>query len=314
MTAGVRSALEVQALAQRQADEGDSSLAEFCACCGEDELTALVRGAIAVIEAPRALAFKTSCRMDLLKRAASEAACVCKGIWIPGARNVLEWQGEDVGRFCQDVCRALDLGACRGVNISIVGAPGSGKSMIFEPLDKIMKVMGKPEAKSSFPFANVVGSQLLLWSEYKHKDSIVLFEDLLALLAGERLEIRIPHRGNESFRNTVPMIFTSNSPLVVVREDPVAMEYLNAAMSERFCARTWTNPIPHASRDASFPKCPCCCATFLLLNRECPLAVLSFAALAARLPAPNSLGGRSPRDSFPIEWLSLQKFIKASWQ
>ncbi len=127
--------------------------------------------------------------------------------------------------------------------------------------------MGKPEAKSSFPLANAMSADILLWNEYKHKDSIVLFEDVLALIAGERMEIRVPHRVNESYRNTAPLIFTSNTPLTVLRDDPVAMTRLNGAMDERFCTRSWSNPIPQHRRDPTFPKCPRCCAMFYLMNR-----------------------------------------------
>ena len=103
---------------------------------------------------------------------------------------------QDVPKFCQDVCLALDLGAKRGTNMAIIGPPGCGKSMLFESFDKILSVMGKPEAKSTFPLAGVLDAHALVWQEYKHKDSIVLFEDLLALTVGQRLEIRVPHRSN----------------------------------------------------------------------------------------------------------------------
>lgn len=267
VASGVRTALEVQAMAASKSDKGDARLAEFCTSCGEDKLAELVHSAVGVIEAPKMLAMKMSTRMDLLRRAASEAECTCQGVWSQGARAVLCHQGESISRFCQDVCRALEFGACRGFNIAVIGDPGCGKSMLFEPFDAIYAVVGKPEAKSTFPLANVLTSHLLIWNEWKHKDSIVLFEDLLALLAGERMEIRVPHQSNKSHRNTAPMIFTSNPPLAVVREDPVAMARVNKAMAERFCTRTWTNPIPEHERNPHFPKCPRCCAAFYLMSR-----------------------------------------------
>ena len=242
-------------------------MAEFCTNCGEDKLGDLVRSAVAVLEAPKVLALKTSSRMDLLRRAASEMSCTCEGVWMPGARQVLENQGEDVGQFCRDVCRAFELGARRGVNMAIIGEPGCGKSMIFEPFDLIFVVMGKPEGKSSFPLGNVLDAQVLLWQEYKHKDSTVQFEDILAICAGERMEIRVPAKKNQSHRNTAPMFYTCNTELQVVREDPVEMSRLNGAMQERFCTRRWLNPIPMEKRRADFPRCGCCCAKFLLVNR-----------------------------------------------
>ncbi len=138
---GARSAIEVQAIAQSNSDKGDHRLAEFCTSCTEDKLAELVRSAVAVIEAPQQLALKSSTRMDRLRRAAADAECCCNGVWMHGAQSVLVHQGENVPAFCRDVCRALELGACRGVNIAIIGEPGCGKSMLFEPFDRIFKVI-----------------------------------------------------------------------------------------------------------------------------------------------------------------------------
>lgn len=219
------------------------------------------------LSAAQVLALRTSSRMDLLRSAARDGSCTCQGVWAPGALQVLQHAGEDVPKFCQDMCRALELGACRGVNMAIIGEPGCGKSMLFEPLDLIFSVMGKPEGKSTFPLACVPEVHLLVWHEYAHKDSIVLFEDLLALTVGERVEIRQPHRKNLSHRNTAPMFLSCNSPLTVVREDVAVMTRLNQAMEERFCTRRWTRPIPLEARRADFPRCGRCCAGFFLMNR-----------------------------------------------
>ena len=185
----VRSVLDIQVLASARAKDGDTKLAEFCTSCGEDQLEELVRSAVAVVDAPKTLALKTSSRLDILRRAATEGTCACSGVWGPAALRLLQHHGEDVAAFCQHVVRALDVGACRGVNMAIIGETGCGKSMIFESMDAIFAVMGKPEGKSTFPLAGVLEAQMMVWHEYKHKDSIVLFEDLLALTVGERFEV-----------------------------------------------------------------------------------------------------------------------------
>ena len=267
VAAGYTTALEVQDKAFDLASKGDCGLAEFCTIVGEEKLEDLVRSAVAITTAPKELALKGSSRMELLRMAARTGVCKCGGVWAPGAVKVLEHQGEDISRFCQDVCRALDLGAKRGTNMAIIGEPGCGKSMVFEPLDEILTVMGKPDSKSTFPLAGVLTAHALVWQEYKHKDSIVLFEDLLAVLCGERLEIRVPHKKNVSHRNSAPMFYSSNSMLLVRRDDPVEMQRLNSAMSERFCTRTWTKPIPYEDRILDFPRCGRCCANFYLTCR-----------------------------------------------
>ena len=139
--------------------------------------------------------------------------------------------------------------------------------MPFESFDSIFEVMGKPESKSSFPLQGLLEAQLILWQDWKHKDSTILFEDLLSMTVGERMNIRVPCKPNKPFRNESSMFYTSNSPLYVVRHDPAEMMRLNQAMDERFCTRVWKFPFPKADRIPDFPRCSCCCAIFYLKYR-----------------------------------------------
>ena len=263
----VGSVLELQALACEEAAKGNTRLAEFCTSMGPEKLGQFVASASSVLAAPASLALRQASRLDLLRRAASEKPCVCDGRWVPGAAWVLQNNREDITTFCRDVCTALELGAKRGTNIAIVGAPGCGKSMLLEPFVQIFKVMGTPESKSSFSLAGALAAQLLLWQDYKHNDSTILFEDVLSMLVGELIEVRIPHQMNVPFENASPLFYTSNSMLRVARPDPAEADRLNIAMAERFRVRQWYVPIPSAQRQAAFPKCARCCAHFYLTYR-----------------------------------------------
>ena len=263
----VGSALELQALACAEAAKGDTRLAHFCTSMGAEKVGQLVRSAASVLEAPAALRACQASRMDLLRDAASQKPCICNGKWIRGALMVLENNRENVNAFCRDVCKALEVGALRGTNIAIVGEPGCGKSMLFEPFGDIFKVMGKPQKKSSFSLTNALDAHILLWQDYKHHEETVGFEDLLSLIVGEQVEVRVPHQANTPFRNKAPLFYTSNSMLRVTREDPQETAKLNAAMHERFCYREWRTPIPHWMRQSDFPRCARCCAQFYLTYR-----------------------------------------------
>ena len=157
--------------------------------------------------------------------------------------------------------------ARRGTNMAIIGEPGCGKSMLFEALDLTSNVMGKRDSKSACPLSGVIDAHILVCQEYYHKGGLVFFEDLLALLAGERMEIRAPHRKNVSHRNTAPMFYSSNSLLAVRRDGPARMQLLNKAMCERFSIRRWQWPIPKEHRQMDFPRCGRCCAHFFFVNR-----------------------------------------------
>ena len=264
---GVRTVTELQALASQAARMGDTRLAEFCVSVGEEKLRPAIDNAVSVLNAPQALVVQGSSRMDLMRRAAVAKPCTCQGVWIPGAQLVLQNNNESITAFCVTVCQALEMGALRGTNIALVGVPGSGKSMLFEPFDGIFNVMGKPERGSTFPLAGATDAHVLLWQDWKHDDRTVLFEDLLSFLVGERINVRVPHQRNLPFRNTSPLFYTSNSFLRVARDDPALTAELNAAMEERFTTRIWRTPLPMHLRVTDFPRCSRCCATFYLMHR-----------------------------------------------
>ena len=137
--------------------------------------------------------------------------------------------------------------------------------MLFEPFDGIFTVMGKPQNNSSFALAGVLDAHVLLWQDWKHNDSTILFEDVLSLIVGERIDIRIPHAKNVSVRNSAPLFYTSNTPLSVGRraESLEQLIRLNRAMAERFCTRVWRIPLPMADRLTQLPRCSRCCANFI---------------------------------------------------
>ena len=264
---GVRTVLDLKALACKSASQGDTRLAEFCTAMGDEKLNQAIQNALGVLAAPQLQLVQGASRMELLRHAAINGPCRCQGVWVPGALRVLENNGENAAQFCKDVCRALEVGARRGTNVAVVGEPGCGKSMLFESFDGIFSVMGKPQRGSSFPLASAIDADVLLWQDWKHDDATVLFEDMLSFLVGERIDIRVPHQKNVSFRNTSPLFYTSNSFLQVTRRDAALAQRLNDAMAERFTTRVWTKPLPPIERVADFPQCAKCCANFYLMYR-----------------------------------------------
>ena len=136
---GVRQALVLQAKAEETARSGDDALAKFCTSHGTLRLQEHLNAAWAVLDAPKKLQAPPT-RIEKLRDCALSRQCTCGGVWKAGAALVLQDDPEDTALVGRDVCCALAVGARRGVHMGIVGVPGCGKSMLFQPLEDIFEL------------------------------------------------------------------------------------------------------------------------------------------------------------------------------
>ena len=222
----------------------------------------MIAAATRVIDSDKRAAEAQLTRLEKLQRAASEEPCVCGGIWFPGAEQILERNGIDAPRFRRAFRLAFDTGARRGLNIALVGQGGSGKSSLIEPLEGIFETGGKPQRGSSFPFTNAVSADLLLWQDYRHSESTVCFTDLLSVLVGETIEVRVPGCPNQKWKNNAPMIYSGRAALQCGFQDEQEKEDYDNMMRDRFTLFRFTTRVPNA--DPNHPKCMRCCAEFFL--------------------------------------------------
>ena len=266
-TGGFRHALALQAHAETVARHGDTALAQFCTSHGTARLQEHLNAAWAVLDAPR-LCAPAPTRIEKLRQCALQGECVCHGVWKAGAAFVLANNGEDPRLFGRDVCRALALGAKRGVHIGLVGEPGCGKSMLLQPLEIIYQSMAPPEDGSTFPLAGALDAEILLWQDFEYNSKTVNFTDLLRLLVGERVGVRIPREPNRALNNTSPLFYSALEKIVPHMRGVAAGTFARKAlaMDERFTMRFWTKPLPLHRRVADFPHCAPCFASFMLEN------------------------------------------------
>ena len=280
-----RSVLDVQLYANEEAANGNGALAEYCTRNGH-KLQGMLDSAIAVMDAPQKSLDAKLTRVEKLQRAAQTLPCQCGGRWAPGAANVLQWNSISVDVFCNAVCRALQLGAVRHVNIACIGPKGCGKSTLLESLELIFQCHAKPEGGSTFAAGDLPQYDIMLWQDYEHEEGTIRFTDFLSLLCGESLGIRAPCQLNKKFRNTIPCFLSSPGPVVCGRRDAVKAATLDGMMQERFTTFSFWNPVPMQNRIVDFPKCGRCCAAFYLrgLNQNASSSDSPVAAASAVLP------------------------------
>ena len=263
---GIRTSTELLAYACEAATNGDRRFAEYCTVVGS-VLQNNLDAAWAVHDAPSRLASMVPDRIARLRQAA-QGTCTCDGVWVPGALKIINNNGDTATQFGHDVFRALAIGARRGVNMAIIGPPGIGKSMLFDSLDEVFAVMGKPQRDCSYPLAGVLDADVLLWQEFAWSPKVCAWDDLLNLMCGEKLGIRVPHAKPVQHRNKSPMFYTARQPLTMNCLDPIAMLEYNQAMTERFNIRVWSKTLPCEERHLAFPRCGACFSKFVLEHEQ----------------------------------------------
>jgi hypothetical protein len=260
-----RTATELRVLACSEAGQGRTALAEWCTRKG-GSLQELIDNAWCIIDAPVEAKRERATRLQVLQVAADTAPCVCDGSWQAAASLILSTNGICPDDFAKAIHRALDLGAVRGAHVACIGRGGCGKSTLLESLEDIFRCAEKPQIGSTFPLTNVIGSDVLLWQDYAHEEKTIAFTDLLGLLTGESIGIRVPGRPNTKFRNPAPLFYSGRCEIRSGLRDMDAARMYDERMQERFGIFRFTTPVPFSKRKV-IKQCAKCFARFVLCGR-----------------------------------------------
>jgi hypothetical protein len=171
---------DLEALAEKMAEEGDRSLARYVSKNAQ-KVPAQIMSALKISGAGAKAAEMKKTRIQKLTEVSTEVACICGGAWPPAAESILRNNGHVVSEWKVDVCLSLILGAARGYNLACVGNGGCGKSFLMEPYEMIFNTAAKPSAGSTFPLMHLMGCELILWQDYKHSQMTVDWSDLLCV-------------------------------------------------------------------------------------------------------------------------------------
>ena len=127
--------------------------------------------------------------------------------------------------------------------------------------------MPPPEDGSTFPLSGVLDVGILFWQDFEYNSRTLNYMDLLRILVGERVGVRIPGEKNVCVNNSAPLFYSALEKIAPnQRMSHASYARKSLAMDERFVIREWYRPLPVADRVADFPHCAPCFAGFMLDN------------------------------------------------
>ena len=214
---GCRTVKKLQRFAAREADAGRPALLDFV--LGQKDLRAFILQCLSI----QAAANMDSEDEDLLPWdrvvAFAKRPCVCNGTYIPSACAVLTHNGHDPEVYTTAVAKSLQHGPCKRGNVALVGASDAGKSWLVNPLNEIFTTLAKPAENSTYPLADIMDYDCVLWSEFnwaKFQKTIGL-DDMILWWGGETHRVGVSKsvspKDLERDPAHVPVFLTMGEPI-----------------------------------------------------------------------------------------------------
>ena len=283
---GIHSEEELFAVAEERNAVGQRDLASFILKLGKKGRAETIRDAWLMAGAARAIQLKQKPRVELLQEcAADEGSCVCNGVWLVLALDLLEKNNipfrEVAGKFYD----AIKGGRRKDKNILIIGESNCGKTFLLEPLKEVFeKTFNKP-ASSMFGWVGVLDHQIIYLNDFRwinpeaSKAGIITWHDFLTLLEGNDVELPAPMNAYSDMikltkSHDLPIFCTSLGPIrfyINTQDEPRT----NVHHSEdKMMHGRWINPPIHLKHEIDekdkvhCPPCGHCFSRFVLSGKN----------------------------------------------
>ena len=269
-TKGIKSRLELMALASKWQEQGKTDLAEFVSNRGPRVVNEALETAHELTMAEKRLERINKTRIQLLQEHLTQPCRDnCKGIWLRSAAKILEGNGIPVSIFAGAVYDALLRGRGKYRNIYIYGPAKCGKTFLISPLKSIYECFVNP-ASGSFAWVGVDEAEVVLLNDLRWKPTLIPWCEFLQVLEGDIVHFPAPKnfmRKDIVLDKDTPFFATSDAPLALVNGGSV--DRVNTEMMEvRWRMFKLHRQIPKEEQKQMKP-CNSCFAKLILQNAEC---------------------------------------------
>ena len=266
---GIKTRVELLALACQQKKEGKEDLAEFIANRGSKVVDEAIHVGWEIEEAESKLRRQQMSRLEIL-REALQGPCVenCKGQWLELALDILTRNNIPGGVFQSAVHDLLDKGRGKYRNILVKGSANCGKTFLLNPLNVIFNTFSNP-ASSNFAWVGAESAEIIFLNDFRWNPHVLPWHDMLLLLEGQTVHLPAPksHFAKDIlFSADTPIFCTSKHELIFIKGGCID-EKETEMMRVRWRIFSFFSQIPE-NEQRNVPPCARCFAKFILNDNE----------------------------------------------
>uniref|UniRef100_A0A7M5WTZ9 Uncharacterized protein n=1 Tax=Clytia hemisphaerica TaxID=252671 RepID=A0A7M5WTZ9_9CNID len=180
----IKTYTELLAVADEREEAGENDLSDFVWKRKEDWLRGCIKKAWDKSRAREEVAaIKKHDRLDLLIEAKTQTVCVCEGVWLKMAKEVLELNGIDEKEFAQAVYTNLELGRGKFRNVILVGGTNRAKTFLLKPMRLIYeRFLFENPAGHKFGWGGCKDKTVFLLQDFRWNLELIKWSDFLLLL------------------------------------------------------------------------------------------------------------------------------------
>ena len=262
---GLKTRLELMALATAQESDGKTDLIEYITNRGSKHVNELLSLSSELSGAQEKYERSTKTRLEILSEHLNEPCePECDEQWLTAAIEIMNRNEIMISAFAGSLFNALKDGRGKYRNIFIHGPANCGKTFILSPLKVIYKAFVNP-ASGSFAWVGAETAEVILLNDFRWSSAVITWESFLTMLEGDTMHLPAPKSFMQQdilFDRDTPIFATADAPICLIKGGSV--ETINTEMMRaRWRHFEFWRQIPESEQKRIKP-CGRCFADFIL--------------------------------------------------
>ena len=278
---GIKTADELMASAEVRREAGDRELARYIVQLGPKARSDLVDDAWLMhnsVDKHRELSRN---RMDVIREFIEEKECICQGLWLECALDVLKRNDINKYVYAHAFRTLLQKGRGKHRNIILVGEHDCAKTFLIDPLPTVFPHSFSNPASSGFSWLGVDTAQAILlndfrWKPLSLKGGVIEWDTFLRMLEGAETNLPAPMNSfTKHIRLTsdIPIIATSSGEVKFYINHPDEPQSHRHATENGMTESRWKvfhlrHQFKEEDKVKDVPKCGHCFSQLVMIGED----------------------------------------------